>query len=187
MKEKRITKEMTIEEIFSHFPDKSQRLSQEMTNAGLHCSNCSAASWETLEAGMLSHGKKEKEVTDLLKKLNQILAEQSDASTVSLTEKAAKKLREILAEDGKEGWALKFGDQAAGCNGFEYVLDFSEKPQLNDVIFHSQGIEIHVPGSSLQRILGSIIDYADGLQGAGFKISNPNAKSSCKCGTSHGY
>lgn len=182
-----ISKEMTIEEILSSFPEKGQKITQEMTNAGLHCSSCSAATWETLEAGMLSHGKTPKEIDALVARLNQILTEVVDVNTISLTPKAAKKFKEILDEEGKSNWGLHFSDQPAGCSGFEYILDFSEKPEATDTIFKSEGISIHVPKTSLGRLLGCVIDYVDGLQGAGFKITNPNVKSSCGCGSSHGY
>ena len=182
-----ITKDMTIEQIFQTFPEKSERLAQEMSNHGLHCVGCSAATWETLEGGLLGHGKTEQQIEDLLQKLNEILDETFDPNTITLTPKAAEKYKSILKEEGKDTWSLRFGDKPAGCSGFEYVLDYSEKPQENDEIFHSSGIEIHVDKKQLPRLLGSIIDYVDGLNGAGFKISNPNSKSSCGCGSSHGY
>jgi len=182
-----IHRELTIEEIFKKFPHKSQKLAQEMTNAGLHCVGCSASTWETVEAGMLSHGMAENEIDALIARLNGILAEKEDLSTISLTEKAAKKLTEILAEEGKSGWGLRFGEKAAGCSGFEFSLDFSEKANAEDVVIESQGIQIHVHSKSAKRLMGSVIDYVDGLQGAGFKISNPNVKSSCGCGNSYGY
>lgn len=185
-----IHRQMTIEEILSLFPMKAQRLSQEITNAGLHCVGCSAATWETLEAGMMGHGKTDREINGLVEKLNALLKEQEaeyDPSTIILTKRAADKFLQILKEDGKVGWGMRFGDRMAGCSGFEYELDYSEKAQPNDRAFVSHDIEIHVDRSCAGRLLGSIIDYVDGLQGAGFKISNPNAKSSCGCGTSHGY
>ena len=182
-----ITKEMTIEEILSSHPGKSQRLAQEMTNAGLNCVGCGAAVWETLEAGMLSHGFSEEAVGKLLKKLNTILEEKTDPSTISLTPKAAEKFLEILAEEGKTGWGLRFADRAAGCSGFEYVLDYSEKAQKEDAVFVSQGVEIHINKQLVSRLIGSIIDFVDGLNGSGFKISNPNAKGSCGCGKSQSY
>jgi iron-sulfur cluster assembly protein len=182
-----ISREMTIEDIFKKFPSKSQKLAQEMTNAGLHCVGCCAATWETLEAGMMSHGCSDEQIDSLLGKLNSILQEKEDLSTISITPKAAQKFKEILEEEGKSGWGLRLGEKAAGCSGFEYFLDYSEKAKLNDLTFSSQGIEIHVSDKSAPRLMGSVVDYVDGLQGAGFKISNPNVKSSCGCGTSHGY
>ncbi len=182
-----VAKEMTIEEIFSRFPQKSQKLAQEMTNQGLHCVGCGAAVWETLEAGMLSHGFSSEDVEEMVRRLNGILAQEVDQTTVSLTPKAAEKFRHILKEEGKEGWGLRFGDQAAGCSGFEYVLDYSEKAEEGDQVFVSQGIEIHVDKQDVSRLVGSEIDFVDGLNGSGFKISNPNVKGACGCGKSQSY
>jgi iron-sulfur cluster assembly protein len=178
---------MTIEEILSGFPHKAQKLAQELTNAGLHCVGCQAATWETLEVGMLSHGMSEKDVVRLTEKLNAVLAEQTDASTITLTRKAAQKYLQILDEEGKHGWGIRFTEKMAGCNGFEYVLDYSEKALPDDTVFVSQEIEIHVNNNIVDRLLGSEIDFIDGLQNSGFKVTNPNVRSACGCGTSHGY
>jgi iron-sulfur cluster assembly accessory protein len=185
--EKEISKEMTIEEIFARFPHKSQKLAQEMTNRGLHCVGCGAAVWETLEAGMLSHGFSPEDVEEMLVRLNEILAEEADLSTITLTKRASDKYRQILKEEGKEGWGLRFGIRAAGCSGFEYVLDYSQKATADDEIFLSQGIEIHVQKADVPQLIGSEIDFVDGLNGSGFKISNPNAKGSCGCGKSQSF
>jgi iron-sulfur cluster assembly protein len=185
--QEKITPDMTIGEIFSKFPQKSQRLAQAMTNAGLHCSSCSAATWETLEAGMVGHGMAQAAIQKLVQQLNAILEEEIDLETITLTPRAAKKFKEFAQEEGNENFALRFGDTAGGCGGFQYILDFSEKAEKDDAIYHSEGIEIHIKKGMLGRLLGSVIDYVDGLQGAGFKISNPNVKSSCGCGTSQGY
>lgn len=182
-----ITRDMTIEDIFSKFPQKSQKLAQEMTNRGLHCVGCGAATWETLETGMLSHGFSEEEIEDLVARLNEILSEKVDLNTISMTKKAAQKFIEILKEEGKEGWGLRFGDKAGGCSGFEYVLDYSEKPRSDDRVFPAHGIDIHVNEKAVERLMGCEIDYIDGLNGSGFKISNPNAKGSCGCGKSQSY
>lgn len=182
-----ITREMTIEDIFKQFPSKSQKLAQEMTNAGLHCVGCSASTWETIETGMYGHGYSDEEIDRLLGQLNEILAEKEDLTNITLTDRAAKKFLDILADEGKKGWGLRFGERAAGCSGFEYFLDYSEKPKAGDVIFESQGIQLHIQQKSVERLMGCVIDYTDGLQGAGFKITNPNVKASCGCGNSHGY
>ncbi|MDE3045768.1 MAG: iron-sulfur cluster assembly accessory protein [Verrucomicrobiota bacterium] len=187
MAQEMIYREMTIEEVFKRFPSKSQKLAQEMTNAGLHCHGCSASTWETIETGMLGHGFSDQQINDLIGKLNQILEEKEDLSTITITPRAAKKFQEILADEGKQGWGLRYGEKAAGCSGFEYFLDYSEKAKGDDLVFSSSGIEVHVNQKSASRLLGSVIDYVDGLQGAGFKITNPHVKSSCGCGTSHGY
>lgn len=186
-KGKKITRQMTIEEILGMFPYKAQRLSQEITNAGLHCVGCHAAVWETLEAGMYTHGKNEAQIEELTKRLNQLLEEEVDMASIRITPRAATKFLEILSEEGKQGWGMRFAEEMAGCNGFEYVLDFSEKADSDDKIFESNGIEIHVKKAMISRLLGSEIDYVEGLRGSGFKVSNPNVRSSCGCGTSHNY
>lgn len=182
-----IYRNMTIEEIFQKFPGHSQKLAQEMTNAGLHCAGCGAATWETLEAGMYGHGFTDEEIDQLIGKLNDIVAQPLNLGSITLTKRAAEKFKEILIAEKKEGWALRFGDKPGGCGGYEYILDFSEKPQENDEVFHSHGVAIHVNKQRLEYLLGSEIDYQDGLSGAGFKIINPNAKGSCSCGSSQNY
>jgi len=185
--DQKIYRHMTIESILGMFPYKAQRLSQEITNAGLHCVGCHAATWETLEQGMYGHGKTDVEIESLIDRLNALLKEEVDRTTITITARAAKKYLLILESEGKQGWGIRFDEKMSGCNGFEYVLDYSQNPQEGDVIYISQGIEIHVKKTQEERLLGSEIDYIDGLQGSGFKISNPNVKSSCSCGSSHGY
>ena len=186
-KAKEIHRQMTIEEILGMFPNKAQKLAQEITNAGLHCIGCHAAVWETLEAGMMTHGKTDEQIDELVRRLNALLQEPVDIETIAITPRGASKFLEILAEEGKQGWGMRFSEELAGCNGFEFVLDFSEKADEHDEIFTSNGIEIHVKKAMVPRLLGSEIDYVEGLRGAGFKISNPNVRSSCGCGTSHNY
>ena len=179
--------QMTIEEIFTRFPSKSQRLAHEMSQAGLSCVGCGAATWETLEAGMLGHGFEQDAIDSMLKRLNAILDEDDDPSTITMTKRAAEKFKEITTQDGKEGWALRFGDKPGGCGGFEYILDFSKSQEEDDEVLCSEGVEIHIKKAMLPRLLGSVIDYAEGLMGSGFKVSNPNVKSSCSCGNSQSY
>ncbi len=179
---------MTIEQILSLFPHKAQRLSQEITNAGLHCIGCHAATWETLEAGMYGHGMGDEAIERLVQRLNALLEEKDEnPDTITVTPRAAEKFLHILQEEGKQGWSLRFGDHMSGCSGFEYVLDYSEKAEADDAIYESQGIQIHINKNSLKRLLGSVIDYVDGLRGSGFKITNPHVKTSCGCGSSHNY
>ena len=182
-----ITRDTTIDAIFAQHPQKSQRLAQEMTNAGLHCVGCQASTWETLEVGMLGHGFKEEDIEALISRLNGILAEELDESTISFTKRGAEKFKRVLQEEKKEGWALRFADKPGGCGGFEYILDFSEKAKEDDEVFESEGVKIHVSQKALPRLMGCQIDYLEGLMGSGFKITNPNVKGSCSCGNSQSY
>ncbi len=184
---KRVDRQMTIKDILEMFPYKAQRLAHEITSAGLHCIGCHASVYETLEGGMFGHGKTEAQINELVDRLNALLDEKLDLSTISMTACAAEKFSEILAEEGKTGWGMRFAEELAGCSGFEYVLDFSEKAEEDDQIFLSHGIEIHVKKNQVLHLLGSEIDYVKGMRGAGFKISNPNSRSSCGCGNSHNY
>lgn len=182
-----IQRGMTISEILSRFPSKSQRLAQAMTNAGLHCTSCSAATWETLEAGMLGHGFAETSIQKLVDELNGILGEQLQPDTITITPKAAAKLRAFAEEEGMPNAGLRFGDTAGGCGGFQYLLEFSESAEADDATFVSEGISIFVKKGMLSRLLGCVIDHIDSLHGGGFKISNPNVSSSCGCGQSQNY
>ncbi|MBA3723012.1 MAG: iron-sulfur cluster assembly accessory protein [Parachlamydiaceae bacterium] len=183
----RVSRDMTIEDILGMFPHKAQKLSQEITNAGLHCVGCHAATWETLETGMMTHGKTNEQINHLVDRLNILLAEKVDPNTISITPRGASKFIEIASDENKQGWGIRFSEEMAGCNGFEYTLDFSEKADANDQVFSSNGIDIHVKKALVARLVGSEIDYVDGLRGSGFKVSNPNVNSSCGCGSSHGY
>lgn len=182
-----VTREMTIDDIFTSFPEKSQKLAQELTNSGLSCVGCSASTWETLEAGMLGHGFSDGQIDEMVDRLNGILAQKIDLSTISMTKRAADKFKRILEEEGKVGWALRFGDKPGGCSGFEYQLDYSQTLLDSDQLFSSHGVDIHVDRSMVERLMGCEIDFLDGLNGSGFKISNPNAKGSCSCGNSQSY
>lgn len=183
-----IHKLMTISDILSMFPNKAGRLSQEITNAGLHCVGCHAATWETLEGGMLGHGKKPEHIDQLVARLNALLEEETDLTTISLTPEAAKKFKEFAALEGQADAALRFGVEMKGCSGFGYILDFSSELHADDTVFESQGVEIHVNNKVVNKLLGCKIDYLTGLHDSGFKvIDNPNAKSSCGCGSSVGY
>jgi len=108
----------------------------------------------------------------------------------------AAKLKEILSQEKKEGWRVKFADIPAACGaGFEYVLEPCFQPDPADKTFYSRGIEISVPSACIKRLLGSLIDFEEGfidenftgLIKLGFTIANPNAKSTCDCGCSTGY
>jgi iron-sulfur cluster assembly protein len=183
-----ITKEMTIEQILNGFPEKSQKLAQAITDAGLHCVGCHSSSYETLEAGMLSHGYDVAEIESLVNHLNSVLAQQLDLQSINITIKAAEAFKEIARGEGLENAALRFDCIPGGCSGYQYVLDFSLEADAElDAVFVSNGLEVHIDKNKVSMLIGCEIDYHSGLNGAGFKISNPNAKSSCGCGKSQSY
>ncbi len=104
---------------------------------------------------------------------------------ITLTDKGAEKVRDFLAsqEAVAETAGLRVGVRGGGCSGFQYALAFDEKRD-GDNVFEDKGIRLLVDGSSLPYVSGSVIDFVDGLQGAGFKVDNPNVIAACGCGTS---
>lgn len=184
---KEIRRDQTIAQIFADYPQHAQKLAQELARAGLNCVGCQGSNWETLEAGFFSHGGNEEALLKLIGRLNNVLAESFDLSTVGLTERAAKKFAEICAEEGKAGWGMRLEEVPAGCSGYEHHLDFCEAAEAGDETFTHFGVSVFVKQANLARLRGSVIDFVEGLNGAGFKVSNPNVKSSCGCGTSHSY
>ena len=128
---------------------------------------------------MMGHGMNDSEIIALLERLNKILDDSDDSSTIRLTEKAAQKFLEILAKENKIGWALRFGINTSSCCGGDYFLDYSQKARVDDTIFESHGVQIHVQQKLAPQLLGATIDYVEGKHGSGFKITNR----SCGCCT----
>ena len=178
---------MTIGEIFENFPMHAQKIAAKLQSIGLNCVGCGASTYETLEASMYLHGKEDSDINALLDNLNAIIQTKMDGSTITLTEKAAEKFLSICKSEDMEGAYLRFFDKLGGCSGFEYVLDFSSEKLDSEEAFVQHGVTVLVDRASLSRLIGCEIDYLDGLNNAGFKISNPNAKSSCGCGSSQSY
>lgn len=103
---------------------------------------------------------------------------------VTLTEAAAAKIKAMMSKDGKEGYALRFGVVTGGCAGLSYEMKFQKSPYENDVAFVQNGLNIIINQESVEFVKGIEIDYVDTLRESGFKYKNPQAKSSCGCGTS---
>ncbi len=105
---------------------------------------------------------------------------------VMLTEPAVAKVRELMAQEASaDEMVLRFGVRPGGCSGFSYEMYFdSTVDELADMVKDFGGVKIAVDRESLTMVDGATIDYVDGLQGAGFKISNPNVTRGCGCGQS---
>jgi iron-sulfur cluster assembly protein len=105
-------------------------------------------------------------------------------TVVSLTEGAATKIRQLMAEEPEgESGVLRIAVQGGGCSGFEYALGFDQAAQEGDHELFSNGIQIVVDPLSAPYLSGTQIDFVDGLQG-GFAINNPNVTAACGCGHS---
>lgn len=103
---------------------------------------------------------------------------------VIITEVAAEKIKNLLCEQGNEGHGLRLGVMGGGCSGFQYKLDFEERAGDLDHVFEIAGVKIFIDMKSSLYLNGVTLDYHDGLMGAGFKIENPNARTTCGCGES---
>ncbi|HEU4973453.1 MAG TPA: iron-sulfur cluster assembly accessory protein [Baekduia sp.] len=107
------------------------------------------------------------------------------AKGVTFSEKGAEKVREFLDSQGTDvaSAGLRVGVRGGGCSGFQYNLAFDEQRD-GDVVFEDHGLKILVDNQSLPYVDGSVIDYVDSLQGAGFQVNNPNVVAACGCGSS---
>ncbi|MEM7138929.1 MAG: iron-sulfur cluster assembly accessory protein [Myxococcota bacterium] len=103
---------------------------------------------------------------------------------LNLTPRAAEKVKEIRDAEGLAEQGLRVRVIGGGCAGFSYDLFFEDETSDLDQTFTSFGIPIYVDMMSAQYIDGTEIDYVEGLQGAGFKFVNPQAKQTCGCGSS---
>jgi iron-sulfur cluster assembly protein len=107
------------------------------------------------------------------------------AQGIAFTDKGAEKVQEFLsAQSADVGTAgLRVGVRGGGCSGFQYQLAFDEERD-GDVVFEDRGLRLLVDGPSLPYVDGSMIDYVESLQGAGFQVNNPNVVAACGCGSS---
>jgi iron-sulfur cluster insertion protein len=104
--------------------------------------------------------------------------------SISITDKAAEKVREIASDEGLAGQGLRLRVIGGGCAGFSYDLYFEDAPTSMDEEFESNGVKMFVDPLSFQYLEGTEIDFVDGLYGSGFKFCNPNVTSTCGCGSS---
>ena len=102
---------------------------------------------------------------------------------VSLTETAARHIAEIIGEPNSEGKGLRIYIETGGCSGMSYAMEIAAR-KTGDEEFVNHGVKLFVEDRGLVYLAGSVIDYKDGLSGAGFRITNPNAKQTCGCGKS---
>jgi iron-sulfur cluster assembly accessory protein len=106
-----------------------------------------------------------------------------DAPTVTVTERAAQRIAEILR--GEAGASvLRVAVEGGGCSGFQYRFDIERGGAPDDLVIERAGAKVVIDPISLQYLAGSRIDFVDELIGAAFRVDNPNATASCGCGTS---
>jgi iron-sulfur cluster assembly protein len=105
-------------------------------------------------------------------------------SLVHITDTAAAKIKELMPKDTETEHALRMRVVGGGCSGFQYQMALEETPKENDKVFTSNGIKVFIDTKSALYLAGTEVDYLNGLMESGFKITNPNAKTTCGCGQS---
>lgn len=116
--------------------------------------------------------------------MNPMNAEAEIDTPLIFTTSAASKVAQLIDEEGNSGLMLRVYIQGGGCSGFQYGFTFDEELQEGDTEIVTDGVKLVVDPMSMQYLMGAEIDYTEGLQGAQFVIRNPNATTTCGCGSS---
>lgn len=112
------------------------------------------------------------------------MAEASAPAPFQVSERAVARVREILAREAEPELQLRISVSGGGCSGFQYGFDLDADHQVDDVAVERDGVRVVIDGMSLLYMAGAELDYVEDLTGSYFAIKNPNATSSCGCGSS---
>ncbi|AOE50721.1 iron-sulfur cluster insertion protein ErpA [Kangiella sediminilitoris] len=104
--------------------------------------------------------------------------------SITVTEAASKKVQQLIQEEENQDLKLRVFVTGGGCSGFQYGFTFDEEQKENDMAIEQDGVKILIDSLSFQYLMGSEVDYTEGLQGSRFIINNPQAKTTCGCGSS---
>lgn len=108
----------------------------------------------------------------------------SDILPLTFTDAAANKVKTLVEEEENSNLKLRVYITGGGCSGFQYGFTFDEKTNEDDIMIEKNGVALVVDPMSLQYLVGGTIDYVEGLQGSRFVVDNPNATTTCGCGSS---
>ena len=112
------------------------------------------------------------------------VSSRDSASQIIFTDAAAAKVRELIDDEANDGLKLRVFVSGGGCSGFQYGFTFDEEINEDDATIDKSGVMLLVDSMSYQYLVGAEIDYQEGIDGAQFVIKNPNATSTCGCGSS---
>ncbi|HBX69616.1 MAG TPA: iron-sulfur cluster insertion protein ErpA [Chloroflexi bacterium] len=113
-----------------------------------------------------------------------MLAEQTQIETIALTPAAANAVQDLLAKRELEGYALRVYIKGGGCSGYQYGMALDNNFREQDLVTDCFGVKVVVDEVSIDYMRGATIDFVEDVMGSGFKVENPNAVSSCGCGSS---
>jgi len=116
--------------------------------------------------------------------VTEVLLDDAPPVPLIFTDSAALKVRELVDEEGNPDLKLRVFVQGGGCSGFQYGFTFDEVVNDDDTQMAKNGVTLLIDAMSLQYLVGAVIDYKEDLEGAQFVIKNPNATSTCGCGSS---
>jgi len=181
-----ITRDSIIGDVIKKHPEMFDALA----NEGIKCAGCGSAEFEPLGMGLAGHGKTEEEIDAVLDRLNSMVVKATKSAldpktgTLTITSAAATKLKQLLTSKEKNGYGLRISVKIGGCSGKKYEFSYENTKEEHDTVIEKDGAQFYFDEISMEQLDGSQIDYKDDLQDSGFKISNPNAKSTCGCGES---
>jgi iron-sulfur cluster insertion protein len=112
------------------------------------------------------------------------VAESFNPASINLTARAAKKVQELVAEEDNDNLKLRLFITGGGCSGFQYGFSFDEDMAEDDTAVERDGVSLVIDAMSFQYLVGSEVDYQEGLEGSRFVVNNPNATTTCGCGAS---
>lgn|SRR4051794_15152226 len=107
-----------------------------------------------------------------------------EPALVALSASAARRLRELIKTEGNPALMLRLSVSGGGCSGFQYGFSFEQNTGAEDRVFERDGVKLVIDDVSLGLLGGAEVDYVEELVGSSFQVRNPNAKSSCGCGSS---
>ncbi len=186
MTENLITRDMTVGEIVEQFP----QVAEIFMEYGLHCVGCHVAAWETIEEGARGHGMDEETIDMMIQDANTTATESyeekpgSHPQTIVVTKTAVERVKSIAHKMKKTDFVFRIGVAEGGCSGYSYTFDIEDSQKDSDKTWEVDGVHIVMDEESYQKLLGCTIDYIDTLAQSGFKIHNPNASTTCGCGSS---
>jgi iron-sulfur cluster assembly protein len=110
-----------------------------------------------------------------------------EETEIKISQKAAQEIKRIMNENKvPDTYGLRVGVKGGGCSGLTYSLGFDAEAKESDTVIENQSVKLFVDGKSLFYLMGTELDFTDGLNGKGFIFNNPNAKKTCGCGESFG-
>jgi iron-sulfur cluster assembly protein len=108
----------------------------------------------------------------------------ADERLIKVTVNAGKRVSTLLTKQGRPNGVLRVAVVGGGCSGLQYKMDLQDAPANRDILVESGGVKVVVDPKSALYVTGSELDFIDSLQDGGFKVTNPNAATSCSCGES---